>query len=112
MWNVEVFKPEPSAVKEHHSKNGVASPTPIVAADRLYVHFGHLGTAALDLNGNVLWRQTKLTYLPRHGNGGSPVLVGNSLIFSCDARTDPFVAALDCDNGRGPLENAAQYDRR
>src|SRR4051794_5163826 len=24
VWNVEVFKPEPEAVKEHHSKNGVA----------------------------------------------------------------------------------------
>jgi outer membrane protein assembly factor BamB len=99
VWNVELFQPEPDAVKEHHSKNGVASPSPIVTSDRLYVHFGHLGTAALDLNGNVLWRQTKLTYLPRHGNGGSPVLVGNSLIFSCDARTDPFVAALDCETG-------------
>ena len=99
VWNVEVFKPEAEAVKEHHTKNGVASPTPILAGDRLYVHFGHLGTAALDLNGNVLWKQTKLSYLPRHGNGGSPVLVGNSLIFSCDARTDPFVAALDCETG-------------
>ncbi|HVT28026.1 MAG TPA: PQQ-binding-like beta-propeller repeat protein, partial [Lacipirellulaceae bacterium] len=56
-------------------------------------------TAALDLNGRVLWRQTKLKYLPRHGNGGSPVLVGKSLIFSCDAESDPFVVALDCDTG-------------
>src|SRR4051812_17842843 len=25
VWDVELFKPEPSAVKEHHTKNGVAS---------------------------------------------------------------------------------------
>jgi outer membrane protein assembly factor BamB len=99
VWNVELFQPEASAVKEHHSKNGVASPSPVVASDRLYVHFGHLGTAALDLNGNILWRQSKLAYKPRHGNGGSPVLVGNSLIFSCDAAEDPFVVALNRDNG-------------
>jgi outer membrane protein assembly factor BamB len=99
VWNVEVFRPEPSAVKEHHSKNSVASPSPILTSDRLYVHFGHLGTAALDLNGKILWRQSKLSYKPRHGNGGSPVLVGNSLIFSCDAAEDPFVVALNCDNG-------------
>ncbi len=99
VWNVEVLQPDATAVKEHHAKNGVASPTPIVTSDRLFVHFGHLGTAALDLEGHVLWRQTKLGYLPRHGNGGSPVVVGKSLIFSCDARTDPFVAALDCDTG-------------
>jgi outer membrane protein assembly factor BamB len=99
VWNVELFQPEPSAVKQHHTKNSVASPTPIVTSNRLYVHFGHLGTAALDLNGNILWRQSKLIYSPRHGNGGSPVLVGNLLIFSCDAAEDPFVAALDVDNG-------------
>ncbi|HVT29505.1 MAG TPA: PQQ-binding-like beta-propeller repeat protein, partial [Lacipirellulaceae bacterium] len=51
LWNVEVLQPDAAAVKEHHPKNGVASPTPIVTPDRLYVHFGHLGTAALDLNG-------------------------------------------------------------
>ncbi len=99
VWNVELFQPEASAVKEHHSKNGVASPSPILTSDRLYVHFGHLGTAALDLNGNVLWRQSKVSYKPRHGNGGSPVLVGKSLIFSCDASADPFVVALNTDNG-------------
>jgi outer membrane protein assembly factor BamB len=99
VWDVEVLKPDPAAAKEHHSKNSLASPTPIVTRDRLYVHFGHLGTVALDLAGNVLWRQTKLSYSPRHGNGGSPVLVGNSLIFSCDAKNDPFVVALDCESG-------------
>ena len=99
VWNVELFQPEPSAVKQHHSKNSVASPTPIVASNRLYVHFGHLGTAALDLSGEIVWRQSKVTYNPRHGNGGSPVLVGNLLIFSCDAEEDPFVVALNVENG-------------
>jgi outer membrane protein assembly factor BamB len=100
LWDVEVFKPDPAAVKEHHTKNGVASPTPIVANDRLYVHFGHLGTAALDQIGNKVWPQTELSYQPRHGNGGSPVLVGNLLVFSCDAMEEPFVVALDADTGK------------
>ena len=82
-----------------HAKNSLASPTPIIEGDQLYVHFGHLGTAALDLNGNVLWRQTALTYHPRHGNGGSPIVVGPSLIFSCDANENPFVVALDRGTG-------------
>src|SRR4051812_8143473 len=55
-WDAEILKPDPAALKEHHVKNGVASPTPVVTSDRLYVHFGHLGTAALDLKGNILWR--------------------------------------------------------
>ncbi len=99
IWNTEVFKPESTAVKERHSKNSLASPSPILAGDRLYVHFGHLGTAALDLSGKVLWRQTALAYKPRHGNGGSPMLVDDLLIFNCDADADPFVAALDVKNG-------------
>lgn len=99
LWNTEVFQPEAEAVKQHHSKNSMASPSPIVTADRLFVHFGHLGTAALDLNGKVLWRQSTLSYKPQHGNGGSPVLVDGLLIFSCDASQDPFIVALDANSG-------------
>jgi outer membrane protein assembly factor BamB len=36
-----------------------------------------------------------LSYAPRHGNGGSPVLIDGLLVFSCDAESDPFVVALD-----------------
>lgn len=99
LWDTEVFRPEAAPAKEMHSKNSLASPTPIVAGDRVFVHFGHLGTAALDLDGNVVWRQTSLAYHPRHGNGGSPVLVGDELVFSCDGMENPFVAALDCRTG-------------
>jgi outer membrane protein assembly factor BamB len=95
LWNVEVFQPEANVTRQVHTKNTLASSTPIVTDDRLFVHFGHMGTAALDLGGNVIWRQQKLRYPPVHGNGGSPVLVDNLLVFSCDGASDPFVAALD-----------------
>lgn len=99
LWNVEVFQPEPNATQQLHKKNGLASPTPIVANDRLFVHFGHMGTAALDLNGKVRWRQTDLHYPPTHGNGGSPALVDGLLVFSCDGGQEPFVTALDTETG-------------
>ena len=100
LWDVEAFRHAPSTLtKSLHEKNSLASPTPIVREGKLYVHFGHLGTAALDLNGKVLWRQTEVKYLPVHGNGGSPVLEGNSLIFSCDGAVNPFVIALDATTG-------------
>lgn len=95
VWDVEVLRPTPEAVKQIHFKNSLASPTPVLSGDRLFVHFGHMGTAALDLKGNVVWRQTSLVFDPRHGNGGSPVLVDDLLVFNCDAFTDPFVVALD-----------------
>jgi outer membrane protein assembly factor BamB len=99
LWNVEVLQPEPGDTRQMHKKNGLASPTPIVREGRIYVHFGHMGTAALELTGKVLWRQTDLKYPPTHGNGGSPALVGDLLVFSCDGAEDPFVVALDSKTG-------------
>jgi outer membrane protein assembly factor BamB len=100
LWNVEVLRPNPSLARQIHQKNTPASPTPVISGDRLFVHFGHMGAAALDpKNGNVLWRQTILKYPPVHGAGGSPALIDDLLIFSCDGARDPFVAALDTKSG-------------
>lgn len=97
LWNTEVIVSPPV---KHHAKNSQASPTPLVEGGRLYVHFGHYGTACLDLTGKILWKQTELKYSPVHGNGGSPILVGNALIFSADGSNDPSVIALDKATGK------------
>jgi outer membrane protein assembly factor BamB len=99
LWDTSVFQPDPTIVAAMHRKNSPASPTSIVTNDRLYVHFGPMGTAALDLAGAVIWRQTELSYKPVHGTGGSPTLVDGTLIFSCDGEQDTFVAALDAKTG-------------
>lgn len=98
LWNVAVFT-QPADAPKIHTKNSHASPTPLVSGDRLYVHFGHQGTACLNLAGKVLWRNDKLKYPPVHGNGGSPVLVDGKLILSCDGGSDPFVVGLDAATG-------------
>ncbi len=98
LWSKEVFHERPSAPKPH-SKNSHASATPLVHGDRLYVHFGHMGTACLDLDGKAIWKNNDLHYLPVHGNGGSPVLVDGALIFSCDGSDKRFVVALDAGDG-------------
>jgi outer membrane protein assembly factor BamB len=98
IWNVEVFQQEAGAPKIH-SKNSHASPTALVDDGHIYVHFGHQGTACLDLNGKIIWKDTSHTYEPVHGNGGSPLLVGQLLIFSCDGADNPFVVALDTKTG-------------
>jgi outer membrane protein assembly factor BamB len=99
IWDTELFRPDEKVAEQMHSKNSMASPTPFLEGDRLYVHFGHMGTAALDLDGNVLWRQSAFSYRPLHGNGGSPIIVDQRLVFSCDGLDDPFVAALDVRTG-------------
>ncbi|MSR58583.1 MAG: serine/threonine protein kinase [Planctomycetaceae bacterium] len=97
-WDIEVFE-QPSGA-QLHQKNSHASATPITDGQRVYVHFGTHGTAALDLDGHVLWRNHELKYSPQHGNGGSPVLVDGLLVVSCDGTDLQFVAALDQASGQ------------
>ena len=112
IWNVEVFGGESGQAPRIHNKNSHASSTPLVTGDRLYVHFGHQGTACLDPDGKVVWRNTSLAYPPVHGNGGSPVLVGDALIFSCDGASNPFVVALDKDTGRELWKTRRETDAK
>jgi outer membrane protein assembly factor BamB len=99
VWNVEVFRQIAADAPRIHTKNSHASPTPLVAGERIFVHFGHQGTACLDTRGKILWRTAELKYPPVHGNGGSPILVDDVLVFSCDGASDPFVVALDAASG-------------
>jgi outer membrane protein assembly factor BamB len=98
-WDKEVFREEAGKAQRIHQKNGHASPTPLVQDNRIYVHFGHMGTACLHVSGRIVWQQNALKYVPIHGNGGSPILVGDRLFFSCDGGSDPFVVALNRDTG-------------
>ncbi len=100
LWNVEVFRQDGKTAPNIHKKNSHASPTPIVTEDRLFVHFGHQGTACLDLNGKLVWSNRELGYAPVHGNGGSPILVDSLLVFSRDGAIVREVVALDATNGR------------
>lgn len=99
LWNNEVFRKDASKSPKGHSKNSHASPTPVADGERLYIHFGHLGTACLTLNGDAIWRNAEIEYAPVHGNGGSPVLHNDKLIFSCDGSDKQFVVALDASTG-------------
>jgi outer membrane protein assembly factor BamB len=81
-------------------KNSHASPTPVIEGDRVYVHFGAHGTAALDPSGQVVWK-TRLEYSHgQHGPGGSPVLYEDLLIINCDGEDIQFVVALDKRTGK------------
>jgi outer membrane protein assembly factor BamB len=97
MVDVEVFRLKRPAPM--NPKNSRASPTPIVDGDRVYVHYGADGTAALTASGEVVWK-TKLAYESQHGDGGSPVLYGDVLIVSCDGSDSAYVVALDKRTGK------------
>ena len=99
VWDTKVFDQKASS-RPIHQKNSHASPTPIIENGKVYVHFGHRGTACLDLKGEIVWANKELGYNPVHGNGGTQIVVGDLLIFSADAGTDPFIVALYKKNGK------------
>ena len=95
--NTEVFRV--ASVDPLNAKNTRASPTPILDGDRVYVHFGADGTAALTTTGAIVWK-TKFDYESQHGDGGSPVLHGDLLILNCDGDDVAFVVAIDKQTGK------------
>ncbi len=98
LWNTEVFT-EPQKAPKIHSKNSHASPTPLVREGKCYVHFGHMGTACLDMAGKILWKQSEHSYKPVHGNGGSLCIVENHLIYNVDGDDMQAVIALEASTG-------------
>jgi outer membrane protein assembly factor BamB len=100
LWEKEVFLQDGKTAPRIHRKNSHASPTPLTDGQRLYVHFGHQGTAALDLDGKILWQNTTLKYEPIHGNGGTLCFIDKGLVFSCDGFDKQFVVALDRATGK------------
>ena len=95
--NVEVIRLDGNPSK--HGKNTHASPTPILTSTRVYVHFGRHGTAALDHEGNILWHNEEHTYVDGHGNGGSPTLWRDLLIFHADGVDRQSIVALAANSG-------------
>ncbi|QDU76782.1 Outer membrane protein assembly factor BamB precursor [Bremerella volcania] len=100
VWDVEVFLQDGETAPRIHGKNSHASPTPYLEGEMVYVHFGHMGTACLrQKDGSIVWSTQELTYRPTHGNGGSPVIWGDHLIFSIDGSDMQAVIALDKTTG-------------
>lgn len=96
LWDVEVFLQDGETAPRIHGKNSHASPTPYLEGELVYVHFGHMGTACLrQKDGSIVWSTQELSYRPTHGNGGSPVIWGDHLIFSIDGADMQAIIALD-----------------
>lgn len=97
--DIKVFDTE----KPEHvaSVNSYASPTPVIEAGRVYVHYGTYGTACLDTKtGARLWTRRDLNCDHHEGPGASPMLHGNLLVFTVDGRDVQYVVALDKATGK------------
>lgn len=98
LHDVEVFAPsEPVHI---NAKNSHASPSPVLADGKVYVHFGTMGTACLDgKTAEILWKQEKILLDHKEGPGSSPIVWKNLLILTCDGMDVQYMAALDRQTG-------------
>ena len=99
LYDIKVFDvPHPQVI---HTFNSYASPTPVIEAGRVYVHFGAHGTACLDTSsGKVLWTRRDLECDHYRGPGSSPILVDDLLILHFDGSDVQYVVALDKTTGK------------
>ncbi|MEM9595834.1 MAG: PQQ-binding-like beta-propeller repeat protein [Acidobacteriota bacterium] len=98
LHDVEVFRPE--SWQRGHAENSYASPTPVLEAGRIYVHFGTYGVSALSTaDASVLWRRDDLDQDHEVGPGSSPILHGDLLVTNRDAMDSQLVVARTKDTG-------------
>jgi outer membrane protein assembly factor BamB len=98
LHDVEVFHRDKPI--EKHATNSFASPTPIIEGDRVWVHFGTMGTACLDTKtAQAIWSSQELQFDHEVGPGASPALFEDLLLFNCDGTDVQYGAALDKNTG-------------
>lgn len=98
---VEVFAIAQPDLPTLNLKNSFASPTGVLEPGRHYVHYGTMGTAAIDTGtGQVLWRNQDLRIDHKEGPGSSLVAWGRTLIVHCDGMDAQYVVALDKQTGQ------------
>ena len=84
-----------------HPYNSPASPTPVLANGKLFVHFGSAGTACLDAaTGEILWSRQDLPCDHHRGPGSSPIPWQDRLFINFDGFDHQYVVALDQATGK------------
>ncbi len=87
-----------------HVQNSYASPTPILDEQRVYCHFGSLGTYCIDRKSyKNLW-SVKLAIDDITGSGATPVVLDDMIIIPCDGAHEQYLIALDTGTGKPRLK--------
>ena len=87
-----------------HLKHNLASPSCVTDGERVYVWFGTGLTAALTLDGELLWKrhlgQERTPFDIRWGHGSSPALYDDALLLLVDHPQDSYLLAVDRQTGK------------
>jgi outer membrane protein assembly factor BamB len=91
--------------------NSYASPSCVLEADALYVHFGTYGTARLNpQTAEIVWQRRDINVRHYRGPGSSPVVFENLLILTFDGIDRQFITALDKTTGKTVWETPRSHD--
>src|SRR6056297_2422002 len=87
---------DPQSMGNGAQDNSYATPSAVIEAGRVYVHYGHFGTACLDTSTReVLWKRDDLECWHYRGASSSPVLFEDLLILTFDGADLQYLVALD-----------------
>jgi outer membrane protein assembly factor BamB len=89
----------------HHKFNNPASTTPAIDADHIYLYAASADKVllqAIDHDGKTSWERSWKGLVMEHGQGASPILVGDVLIIGNDQLDggDGFIMGLDRKTGK------------
>ncbi|TWU05560.1 outer membrane protein assembly factor BamB family protein [Stieleria varia] len=83
-----------------HPMNSYASPTPVVTAEHVFVHFGSYLTACLNKSdASMVWQRLDLSCDHHRGPASSPILYDGKLYIAYDGFDQQYVVALDAATG-------------
>ena len=97
LWRRDVARARHMTI---YRANDPASPSPVSDGKNVFAFFAELGLIAYGPNGTERWRLPLGPFNSFYGMGGSPVLVGNTLVMVCDQRANSFIIAVDARNGK------------
>lgn len=100
LWEKTIVEKQPEF--PIHGSNSYATESPATDGKHVFVYFAAIGTiAALDFDGNEIWRQELGAYPTGNGFGtGSSLTTGDGNVFiQCDNDRSSFVVAFDATTG-------------
>jgi len=79
-----------------HPQNSYATPSPVIEAGRVYLHYGAAGTACIDTkSGTILWKWNAVQCNHVQGPASSLFLYKNLLIVHLEGNDVQYIIALD-----------------
>jgi len=92
---------DPQSMGNGAQDNSYATPSAVVEPGRVYVHYGHFGTACLDTaTRELIWKRDDLKCWHYRGASSSPVLFEDLVILTFDGADLQYLVALDKRTGK------------